>query len=325
MNNTVKPKVSINLCKPTIRGIGSTSPKDSWYIERCLSRYFDVQLDDDPDFLIYSDGGNKEHLLNTKAIRIFVTGENVPPNWEETDYALTHERIYNERHWRLPLHRQWFDTTCTVPIRNFDTIKKRVTRFCNFIYSNDRAKERIEFFHKLSEYKHVDSGGKVLNNIGGRVEDKLAMVAESKFTIAFENESHPGYSTEKIIQPLIHGSIPIYWGDTSIFEDINPDCFINVHNYNSFEEVIEEVKRIDKDDDLWRKMVTAPIFLNNKLPDRLSDEALKSFFEEIFINKKTFITSKRKEKQKHIYLKQQKKRNNPSFIKKLKHYIKTKF
>jgi hypothetical protein len=313
-----KSKISINICKPTMRGIGRTSPKDSWYIERCLGRYFDVQLEDDPDFLIFSDGGNKEHLLNTKAIRIFVTGENMKPNWEETDYALTHEREYNNRHWRLPLHRQWFDTTCTKPERDFDIIKGRVTRFCNFIYSNDKAQERIKFYQLLSQYKKVDSGGKVLNNIGGRVEDKLAMVSESKFTIAFENESYPGYSTEKIIQPLLQGSIPIYWGDPTIAEDFNPNCFINVHNYNSYEEVIDEIKKIDNDEMLWKKMVTEPIFKDNELPMELSDKAYKDFFSKIFSDHKVYITAKEKEKQKRIYLSELRKKQKAPFFLRLK-------
>lgn len=317
-----KPKISINLCKPTIRGIGSTSPKDSWYIERCLSRHFDVVLDEDPDFLIYSDGGNREHLLNTDAIRIFVTGENVQPNWEETDYALTHERIYNKRHWRLPLHRQWFDTTCTVPERDFEVVKNRVTRFCNFIYSNDKATERIEFFKLLSTYKKVDSGGKVLNNIGGRVEDKLAMVAESKFTIAFENESHPGYSTEKIIQPLLLGSIPIYWGDTEIHQDINPDCMINVHNFENWDAVVAQIKKIDEDDALWEKYVTAPIYKKNKMPALLSDDAYKKFFENILENPVAFVDTKTKLEQKRKYEKELKKNSSkPSIINRIKNRL----
>ncbi len=37
---------------------------------------------------------------------------------------------------------------------------------CAFMYSNPNAKERIEFFTKLSQYKKVDSAGKVLNYMG---------------------------------------------------------------------------------------------------------------------------------------------------------------
>ena len=40
-------------------------------------------------------------------LEFFLTGENKKANWDETDYALTHERVYNNRHWRVPLWRQF--------------------------------------------------------------------------------------------------------------------------------------------------------------------------------------------------------------------------
>lgn len=278
-----KPAVTIGFCKPTLRGIGRTNPEQSWYAERMLSRFFDLRYSERPDFLIYGDAGTGEHLdYPSSTIRIFVTGENVAPDWEEADYALTHERVYSDRHWRVPLHRHWYDTTCTRPVRDFDLVRSRVTRFCNFIYSNERAAERIAFFDLLSQYRRVDSGGNVRNNLGFRVEDKNAFMASSKFTIAFENESADGYSTEKIIQPLLHGSIPIYWGDPSIDLDFNPDCFVNAHRFPSFEAVVDEVRRIDQDDDLWRRYVTAPVFRNGVMPRELSDDAIAGFFGRIF-------------------------------------------
>jgi hypothetical protein len=285
-----KPRISLNFCKPTLRGIGRTQPELSWYAERMLSRHFTIDYADRPEFLIYGDAGSGEHLdYPSGTIRIFTTGENVAPDWTQADYALTHERVYSTRHWRVPLHRHWYDTTCTVPERRFDVIRDRVTRFCNFIYSNERAHERVEFLDMLSAYKRVDSGGSVRNNLGHRVDDKLRFIEECKFTIAFENGSADGYSTEKIIQPLLRGSIPIYWGDPSIDLDFNPDCFINVHRYPSFDAAIEEVKRVDADDALWERYVTAPIFREGRLPEVLSDEAIIGFFRRIFDGRKPHV------------------------------------
>lgn len=277
--------ISCNICRPTLRGIGDTPPEKSWFPLWMLSRRMNFRWDEYPDFLFYGDAGAGEHLLYpSRTIRIFLTGENIPPNWNEADYALTHERIWNERHWRVPLWRHWYDEGHTQVMRDFEVIRNRVDRFCNFIYSNDRAKERIEFFHLLSRYKDVDAGGKVLNNIGGRVDDKRAYLSRCKFTIAFENESHPGYATEKIIEPLLMGSIPIYWGDPHIDEDFNPDCFINVHRFKSYADVIAEVQRIDQDEELWKKYVMAPIFRDGRLPERLTDGAVADFMKMVFRN-----------------------------------------
>ena len=290
--------ISANVCRPTLRGIGDTPPERSWFPLWMLSRHLEFRWDDKPEFLFYGDIGNGEHLLYpTRTIRIFLTGENIPPNWDEADYALTHERIWTERHWRVPLWRHFYDTQHTRPQRDFPIVRQRVDRFCNFIYSNDRAKERIEFFQKLNQYKPVDSGGKVLNNIGGPVEDKIAYLARCKFTIAFENESHPGYATEKIIEPLLQGSIPIYWGDPHIAEDFNPDCMINVHRFANFDDVIKEILRIDQDDSLWEKYVTAPIFQDNRIPDLLSDQKIIDFFWHIFTGREALVSQTKKRAQ----------------------------
>jgi hypothetical protein len=273
---------SVNISRPTFRGIGDRPAENSWFPLWLLNRMAPLNVQENPDILFYGDIGNGEHLLYpSKTIRVFLTGENIPPNWDEADYALTHERIWNDRHWRAPLWRHFYDPGHTHVERNFEVVKARVDRFCNFIYSNDRAKERIEFFHRLSAYKPVDSGGRILNNIGGPVADKRAYLARCKFTIAFENESHPGYATEKIIEPLLMGSIPIYWGDPQIEDDFNPDCLINVHRFRNLDEVINRVRQIDSDDGLWKQYVTAPLFRDGRLPDQLSNNAYKAFFDDV--------------------------------------------
>jgi len=298
-----KTAISANICRPTFRGVGSRHPSNSWFPLWMLNRYFNFTWDNTPDFLFYGDINRKAILSSSpNAIRIFLTGENIKANWDETDYALTHERVYNKRHWRVPLWRQFYDPGNTVLNRDFKEVKTRVSLFCNFIYSNERAKERIQFFKLLNKYKHIDSGGKVLNNIGGRIDNKLEMVSKSKFTIAFENESHPGYATEKIIEPLIQGSIPIYWGDRTIAQDFNPDCFINVHNYDSFEDVIKEVIKIDTDENLWKRYIEAPIFKNNILPQELTNESYINFFNTIFKNQKSYISRQSKKRQLREYL-----------------------
>jgi|GEM_PF-6267949 len=167
---------SINICRPTLRGIGNTPAEKSWFPLWLLHRHQPLTVADPPDVLFYGDIGNGEHLLYPdRTIRVFLTGENIKANWDEADYALTHERIWNERHWRAPLWRHFYDPGYTHVERNFDVVQSRVDRFCNFIYSNERATERIEFFKRLNARKPVDSCGRVLNNIGGPVADGVSI------------------------------------------------------------------------------------------------------------------------------------------------------
>jgi hypothetical protein len=80
-----------------------------------------------------------------------------------------------------------------------------------------------------------------------------------KFSIAMENSSSKGYTTEKIISSLEAHTVPIYWGDPAVTEQINPAAIINCNDYSSFDEVIERVKEIDSNDELWLDMVTQPL------------------------------------------------------------------
>lgn len=47
-------------------------------------------------------------------------------------------------------------------------------------------------------------------------EDFLRLVAQYKFTLAFENAIGDDYITEKLWRPLIVGSVPVYLGSPSI-------------------------------------------------------------------------------------------------------------
>ena len=97
-----------------------------------------------------------------------------------------------------------------------------------------------------------------MNNVGGPVEDKLAFQSEYKFCIAFENSIGEGYTTEKLIEAMMSSSIPIYWGDPSVVKEFNPDSFINVSDYDSLEEVVQEVIRLDHDDKAYLEKLNQP-------------------------------------------------------------------
>ena len=229
----------------------------------------EVQECDDPDFLFYSVFG-QEHL-KYDCVRIFWTGENIQPDFNVCDYAVGFSYMtYEDRYKRIPLY--YFFTPDYEKARKKHLITEKEiankTQFCNFIYSNGNASpEREEFFELLSNYKKVDSGGRYRNNIGGPVEDKYEFQKNYKFSIAFENSSTSGYTTEKILQAFSACTIPIYWGNPNVGKDFNEKAFINCHNYKSFEEVVEVVRKIDEDDELFRQYLHEPIGTEEQFPE----------------------------------------------------------
>ena len=60
-----------------------------------------------------------------------------------------------------------------------------------------------------------------------------------------ENSEGDGYASEKIIDSLLSGTIPIYYGDYTIDEYINPKSFILIKNERNIKEKIKYIKEID--------------------------------------------------------------------------------
>ena len=165
-------------------------------------------------------------------------------------------------------------------------------KFCNFVYSNNVNADpiRTKFFHELSKYKKVDSGGKYLNNIGRAVNDKIEFIKDYKFTIAFENSSSPGYTTEKLMEPMRVLSMPIYFGNPLVDLDFNPDSFVWMKDQHGVEETIEKIIELDKDRDKYLDRISQP-WLNKIQKNRKWDVELYDFFENIF--NQTFSEAKR--------------------------------
>lgn len=79
-----------------------------------------------------------------------------------------------------------------------------------------------------------------------------------KFSIAFENASYKGYTTEKLITSMQADTIPVYWGNPNVGAEFNTKSFINCHDYKSFDDVIEKIKELDNDENAYKKMFAEP-------------------------------------------------------------------
>lgn len=227
-----------------------------------LSEQYEVIQCENPDYIIYSVFGY-DHL-KYDCIRIFFTGECITPDFNECDYAIGFDRLqFADRYVRIPLYNILQYKKAYQGLKNrkpmaHEDIKDR--GFCTFVVSNCFTKDKRDiFFEQLCQYKKVSSGGRYKNNIGGAVKDKDLFLRQHKFNIAFENSSYDGYATEKIMEAFAAGVVPIYYGDPRIADDFNPEAFINAMDFPTFEAVIEYIKKIDSDEELYLKMLNAPV------------------------------------------------------------------
>lgn len=253
-----------------------------------FSTHFEVVLDSRPDLLIYSGYGTSH--LTYQCHKLFYNGENARINWGACDYALSFDYLNHPRHFRLP---NWFlydDCRKLLnPVTHAEQILASKKGFCNMVVTNPWAEKRIDFFHKLSAYQPVASGGKYLNNTGGPVADKRSFIRNYKFTIAFENSSYPGYTTEKLVEPLLEHSIPIYWGNPEVGRDFNTKAFVNWHDFGSDDAVINFVRDLDRNDALYLAMLREPRFNLNQLPDCVNEDLIVGFLKRVVEDSKSRV------------------------------------
>ena len=152
--------------------------------------------------------------------------------------------------------------------KNTDNIRNK--KFCAFSVSNPSDLHRISFCKKLSKYKKVDSYGKVLKNceypkelLEAHKKAKGAglnrfLLKEYKFNICFENSVADDYITEKLLNTMVGGAIPIYRGARNVGDYFNTGSFINYHDYGSYDKMIEKVIELDNDDEKYREFLQQP-------------------------------------------------------------------
>lgn len=172
------------------------------------------------------------------AVHVGYLCENIQPDPTRFDWCFgtwTEDSVGLPRYTRI----EWHGFNPANLVKSASPVERWLrekSRFCNFLYAN-RVPFRESFCRALAHYKPVDCPGASLHNMDpiddGRPDaDKYTrkrdFLRRYKFTIAFENSWAPGYHTEKILDPMMAGSIPIYWGDPLIARHFNPASFVDV-------------------------------------------------------------------------------------------------
>uniref|UniRef100_A0A6C0ANR5 Alpha-(1,3)-fucosyltransferase FucT N-terminal domain-containing protein n=1 Tax=viral metagenome TaxID=1070528 RepID=A0A6C0ANR5_9ZZZZ len=230
--------------------------------------------------------------------KVHYTGENTDPVTDKSVILnIGFNDIDNPSYFRLPIWMlgiNWFNSDSSklaemknplpLPLEACTTVKPSTrSKFCAFIVSNPKNTIRNQAFHALTNYKKVDSAGKLYNNVGngifaglgggGGELKKYEFLKDYKFCLCYENESSDGYVTEKLLHAKAAGCIPIYWGASDVAKDFDERGFINLTECP--EDLVARVKEIDESDELYTQMVSIPAIK----PERIAE--LKSKFSDL--------------------------------------------
>ena len=277
---------------------------DNYFYHLLATKYRVVIDDEKPDILFHSvDYAKKqEHTRfdNGKTVKIFYTGECVRPDFGKSHYAFTFDYSDDPRCYRLPLWAltlNWFlvdhdedrDISYLHDMEEFMrpkdavAIRQTKTKFCSFVASAQRGR-RMDFIPKLLKRTEVHCAGDLYNNcpkVIGRGDQihKVKFLLDYKFNVCFENESYPGYVTEKLVHSMFANCVPVYWGSDRVCDDFNIDSFICA-NHMSDEQLIETMIRYDENDDLYDELMSKPWFKNNQVPEFVKPKNVLAFIEK---------------------------------------------
>lgn len=284
------------------------------FVERYLKQLTEYEIwqpkpgdFNEPDVVFFSDGKQRAHLSFKTSKLVFITCEDLYPDFSKAHFVISCRYVDHERYLRMPYWALIHAAESLVKSPGYaDKILIQKREFCAFVQSNHnprRTRRRLEFFKALSGRRFVHSGGSTLNNIGYRVGDINNFLSQFKLFICFENARSEGYTTEKIVNGMINGCVPIYWGDPLVHLDFNPRSFVNVDRFPSETDLLDHVELIADDENLRRSYLVEPFFHQNQIPSLFEKARILNFFEKILAgptpNKKFFSFRALTEKIRH--------------------------
>lgn len=79
----------------------------------------------------------------------------------------------------------------------------------------------------------------------GHVQNKMETMRKYKFCLVYENCRHAvGYVTEKMLDCIAAGVVPIYYGAPNVREHIPSECFLDVTIGDDYERILNHMKEI---------------------------------------------------------------------------------
>jgi hypothetical protein len=74
-----------------------------------------------------------------------------------------------------------------------------------------------------------------------------------------------GLISEKLVEPFVSGTIPIYWGSEIVSKEFNSKTFLNYYDFKNENDLIDKIIELDKNDNLYNSYFKEKILNNHML------------------------------------------------------------
>lgn len=225
-----------------------------------IKLYTPDQIEGEVDLAIYMDVPRSRVNAKKSMLIIYEPPFLIPENWE----PVLHDSMDRVMTWNDNLidNKKFFKNNFTAeltgvghtlskeqfflrkPLVMMQTHKQHPDPHCLY----GKRVEAIRFFERAAggEFDLYGRGWYEMPSYRGAVTNKLETLRNYRFCIAYENcDNAPGYITEKMLDCLLAGVVPIYWGAPNVTDHIPKDCFIDVRDFASYEELLKFIHDVD--------------------------------------------------------------------------------
>ena len=247
-----------------------------WYkkIVECIMKLYNCkQQSNISDIFITTD--NDSGKLNQTNINILISGEPTEINYDLYDIVIG-STIKKENYITIPIPFMILSLNERIQLNKKYHINFTDKKMCAFMYKVDYA-HRIEIFNKFSSRMKVHSFGQSCNNINVKFTRNIynenetyndiavKIYSEYKFVLAIENTIKQGYNTEKLINPILGNSIPIYYGSSDIFNIINKKRVIYFDDYDNIDKLIDYIIFLSENQEKYNEILNEKIFIRDDI------------------------------------------------------------
>jgi|TARA_R110000765_G_scaffold243832_2_gene346158 hypothetical protein len=120
-----------------------------------------------------------------------------------------------------------------------DRVIHKKTKMLSIIASSKQQTEGHRLRHQIINKRIVsmDTFGRGYNPI----DNKIIGLKDYMFSLIIENDNTDNWVTEKIIDCLVTGTIPVYWGCSNIGDYFNTKGFIQFKNITESNEILPQL------------------------------------------------------------------------------------
>jgi len=234
-------------------GAGLLRPWNDLYVaakERGIE-LFTPDQHDEGDLLILVDRPTVIKAKAPRTIAVLYEPEAVLPNNYDKEFLDSCEKVFT---WddRLVDDKKFIKSNFTTNLQDavMPTLEQYHTRklLC-MMNTYKQSSHPLSMYHKrveairfFNQYPNdFDLWGRFWQAAThkGVTNNKLKTLANYRFCLAYENCQTYGYISEKLTDCFMAGVVPVYLGAHNVREHIPPECFVDVNDFHTYEELYE--------------------------------------------------------------------------------------